>query len=265
MTLPHDAPTATSDAASARRGPVPLWAMPQALSLQRQRGWRRREVVPALALGLAAAATAAILAVSDVVRTGDAHGWDAALILALRTPGDTANPVGPPWVEEAARDITGLGGIVVLVFVVLAAALFLVLSGRRASAAVMVAAGAGAASLGILVKGWFDRPRPELVPQLVEVYDASFPSGHATAAAAVYLTLGMLLARAQPEPRAKSWLVVAAILVAVAVGISRVYLGVHWPTDVLAGLALGAGWAAACWAFEFWLQQRGAAEVTEDR
>jgi undecaprenyl-diphosphatase len=225
----------------------------------------RRELAPVLGLGLAAAGGGAAIGLVDAGRPGGAGTLDARLLLALRTPGDLADPIGPHWVEEAGRDFTGLGGIAVLTFVVLSAALFLALAGKRASALAVAIAGGGAAVLGIVLKGWFDRPRPDLVPHVVRAFNESFPSGHATGAAAVYLTLGVLLARSVPDPGAKLWLVAVAVAVTLLVAASRVYLGVHWPTDVLAGLAVGAAWASLCWLVEVWLQRRGAVEPTEDR
>lgn len=245
--------------------PSPAGHAPPALSLWPQRGWRRRELAPVLGLGLAAGAGAAAIGLADADAPSEAETLDGALLLALRAPGDLADPLGPHWVEEAARDFTGLGGVAMLTFVVLSAALFLALAGKRASALAVCIAGGGAALLGVVLKGWFDRPRPDLVPHAVRALNESFPSGHATGAAAVYLTLGVLLARAVPDPEAKLWLVVVTIAVTLMVAASRVYLGVHWPTDVLAGVAVGAAWASLCWLVEVSLQKRGAVEPTEDR
>jgi undecaprenyl-diphosphatase len=148
----------------------------------------------------------------------------------------------------------------VLTFVTLAVAGFLILQ-RKAHAALFVALAVGGGMLlSTLLKMGFDRPRPDLVPHGAVVYSASFPSGHSMMAAVAYLTLGALLARVQPRRRLKLYLLGLAILLTVAVGVSRVYLGVHWPTDVLAGWALGAAWALLCWAGALWLQRRGQVE-----
>jgi undecaprenyl-diphosphatase len=132
---------------------------------------------------------------------------------------------------------------------------------RKAHAALFVVAAVGGGMLlSTLLKMGFDRPRPDLVPHGALVYTASFPSGHATLSAVVYLTLGALLARVQPRFVLKFYLLGLAIVLTVTVGVSRVYLGVHWPTDVLAGWALGAAWALFCWAAALWLQRRGQVE-----
>ena len=209
---------------------------------------QRREVLPILLLGVAAAAGWAFVGLAGEVMEGDTGALDRRLLLALRAPGDPANPLGPSWLAEAARDVTALGGTTVLVLVVLAAASFLLLSRRGAEACILLAASVGATILELSLKGWFARARPDLVPHAVPVFDASFPSGHATLSAAVFLTAGALLARAAPEPRLKIHVATVAAVLAVLVGVSRVYLGVHWPSDVLAGWVLGAGWAALCWA-----------------
>jgi undecaprenyl-diphosphatase len=131
---------------------------------------------------------------------------------------------------------------------------------KRGTALFVVLAVVGGAALETLLKVGFARPRPELVPHLVDVNSLSFPSGHAMMATITYLTLGVLLARAQERRRMKLYLLTVATFVALLVGISRIYLGVHWPTDVLAGWCVGAAWALACWLIATWLQQRGAIE-----
>ncbi len=111
-----------------------------------------------------------------------------------------------------------------------------------------------------LLKIGFARPRPDLVPYGTEVFTASFPSGHAMMSAVVYLTLGALLARTESRRRVKSYVMAIAAVLTLLVGLSRIYLGVHWPSDVVAGWALGAGWAAFAWLVMLWLQGRGKVE-----
>ena len=164
--------------------------------------------------------------------------------------------MGPDWVEEMARDLTALGGVAVLVVLTVAVGGFLVLDGKLRMAGFVVLAVAGGVVASSLLKGAFDRPRPQLVPHGSYVYTASFPSGHSMMAAVTYLTLGALLARSQKRRRVRAYLLLSGILLTVGVGVSRVYLGVHWPTDVLAGWTAGAAWALLCWTVAKWLQGR---------
>ena len=156
--------------------------------------------------------------------------------------------------------MTALGGFGILTFLTFAAAGFLALSGKRRSMLLLLASVGGGQLLSTLFKRGFDRPRPDLVPHEALVYTASFPSGHAMMAAVTYLTLGAMLARVQPSRVLKVYVLALATIVTVAVGVSRVYLGVHWPTDVLAGWTAGAAWALLCWTAAGWLAQRGAVE-----
>ncbi|NJO37869.1 MAG: phosphatase PAP2 family protein, partial [Rhizobiales bacterium] len=208
-----------------------------------------------LALLLVASVWTFVELAEEVVE-GDTHRFDETLLLAMRNPADRSDPIGPGWVEEIGRDFTALGGIAVLVMIVLATSGYLVLS-RKARAALwlMLATGSGMA-LSSLLKMGFDRPRPDLVPHGTIVYTASFPSSHSMMSAVVYLTIGALLARVQPRRRLKVYILSLAILLTLVVGISRVYLGVHWPTDVLAGWSLGTAWALTSWLVMGWLQDR---------
>ena len=180
--------------------------------------------------------------------------------MALRTPGNLADPIGPKWLEEMMRDFTALGSTGVLTVMVLAIAGFLAMT-RKGHAALLVLVSVGGGVLISQTMKWaYARPRPDLVPHGAEVFTASFPSGHSMMSAVVYLTLGALLARTQPDRAVKAYILAMAVLLTVLVGVSRVYLGVHWPTDVLAGWALGGLWALICLAVMQWLQARGQVE-----
>lgn len=197
---------------------------------------------------------------ADEVAEGDTRAFDERVLLALRAAGDPADPIGPRWFEEMMRDFTAIGGTGVLVLMVLAVAGFLTLTGKGHAALAIIVAVSGGTLLSQTMKWAYARPRPELVPHGAEVYTASFPSGHAMMSAIVYLTLGAMLARTQSSQTVKAYIIGVAIFLTVLVGTSRVYLGVHWPTDVLAGWALGALWAIASWLAMLWLQSRGQVE-----
>ncbi len=219
-----------------------------------------RELGALAALLIAVGAVWAFVELADEVVEGETAAIDETLLLAFRTAGDVGDPLGPPWAEELARDVTGLGGAGILAFVTAASAGFLYLAGKRHLALYVVAAVASGALATTLLKLGFDRPRPDIVTHGQAVYTASFPSGHAMLSAVTYLTLGALLAGAQQALRLKVYVLGLGVLITGAVGVSRIYLGVHWPTDVLAGWTAGAAWALACGIVARALRRAGAVE-----
>ena len=192
-----------------------------------------------------AGALAGFAALTDEVAEGGTGRLDRLVLLAFRVPGHPDIALGPHWVQEAARDVTALGGFTVLTLVTVLATAMLVIHGRRRQALVFVATVAIAQAVSAVLKTWIDRPRPTLVEHLDLVYSSSFPSGHAMMTPAVYLTLAGILAAGEAKRSEKLLLLGGAALLSVAVGVSRVYLGVHWPTDVLGGWTLGAATALA--------------------
>ncbi|GGD15118.1 phosphatase PAP2 family protein [Aureimonas glaciei] len=224
--------------------------------------WGRRHVEAAtlIKLGVAAAAVYAFFAIAGEVMEGDTHGFDAEILLALRSAADPANPLGPRWMQEVLRDFTALGGHAVLTLITLAVAGFLWMQGKRRSMVLVLAAILSGFLLSSLLKLGFARPRPDLVPHGTTTYTASFPSGHAMLSAIVYLTLAALVARVQETRLMKIYLLTVACLLTVTIGFSRVYLGVHWPTDVIAGWSAGAAWALMWWTIASWLETRGVVE-----
>ena len=220
----------------------------------------RLERLTAAVVLVVAAGILGFLLLADIVADGGARRFDEWLLLALRSPGDLSDPIGPRWFEEMMRDITALGGTAVLTLGVLAVTGFLALTRKTHAAVTVLVSVVSGMLLSQAIKWAYARPRPELVPHGMETYSASFPSGHSMMAAVVYLTLGALLARHQGQPRMKVYVLVVAVLLTVLVGASRIYLGVHWPTDVLAGWCLGAAWAILCWFAMLWLQRRGTVE-----
>ncbi|HET9317494.1 MAG TPA: phosphatase PAP2 family protein [Vicinamibacteria bacterium] len=186
---------------------------------------------------------------------------DERLMLSLRNPANLADALGPPWFEGAVRDISALGSIAVLMLLSLAVISFLLIRRQRHAAILVFAAAGGGALLMGGLKEAFGRPRPQLVPHLFgDVATPSFPSGHAMAAAAIYLTLAALVTRLVEDRRARAFVVGVALVLVLLIGVSRVYLGVHWPSDVLAGWTAGLSWAVACWIVMARLQRRGVVE-----
>lgn len=190
-------------------------------------------------------ALAAFAQIADKMIDGETHGFDETILLAFRTH-DPADPVGPAWLENAMQDLTSMGGHTVLTLITMFAIGYLLIRRKQMAAVVVALSSLGGMLLNHILKIGFDRPRPDLVSHLAEVHTLSFPSGHAMLSAIIYLTLGALLSRSQQSPVLKLYILAVAILVTMVVGISRIYLGVHWPTDVLGGWCIGAAWAICC-------------------
>jgi len=234
--------------------------IPPALDLKQVVSFVRRELALMIALAIVALGVWGFLHIAEEMGEGETRGFDTWVLLAMRT-GDHHQPIGPEWLSLAATDITALGGFTVLTLMTVAAIGYLIITKKFADAMVLGVAVIGATILSESLKLGFSRPRPDLVAHAVETMGSSFPSGHATLSAAAYLTIGALLAHPQQKRRVKTYIHVTAVLVALLIGVSRVYLGVHWPTDVLAGWCLGAAWSILCVALASWLQR----DKTQDR
>lgn len=187
------------------------------------------------------------LSIADEVSEGETEALDRSLLLAMRTPGQPSDPIGPRWLEESVRDVTALGGFTLLTVLTIAATLLLLCKSRRREALVFASTVILAQISNSLLKGFYERPRPDLVAHGSYVYSHSFPSGHSAMAAVVFLVLATVFASVEPRRRTKALIYGMAVVVVAAVGVSRIYLGVHWPTDVLGGWCLGASWAIAAW------------------
>jgi len=198
------------------------------------------------------------------VIAGDTLSFDESCLRALRRADDPAKPIGPDWLAEVARDVTALGGVTFLTLLTCALAGFLKLQKMYGAMWLVILSALGGLAASTLLKSFFERPRPSLVPHLDSVYTSSFPSGHSMLSATVYLTLGTLLARFVQKRTLKAYFLIVALVLTLLVGVSRVYLGVHYPTDVLAGWAVGLTWALVCWLIARSLQRRGAVETMAD-
>jgi undecaprenyl-diphosphatase len=195
--------------------------------------------------------------VADEVLEGESQQFDERAIAMMRRDG---MPIGPPWLANVARDLTALGSGTIVGLVTAAAAGFLALRGKWGAFCLVIGSIAGGAILSTLMKRGFDRPRPDQSMHLDVVTSLSFPSGHSMLAAVTYFTLGALLARTTSDRRIKAYFLTIAVLLAVTIGITRIYLGVHFPTDVLAGWCAGIAWALVCSLLARWLQRQGTIE-----
>jgi undecaprenyl-diphosphatase len=213
-------------------------------------------------LGLLVGSVAFLLLILSISRLasevfeGDTQRFDKQILVSLRSAADPTTPIGPAWLTSAALDITALGSATVLGLVVLAIGGFLVLQGTWRTGLFVVLATSGAWFINAALKQFFQRPRPDVVTHLRDVMTTSFPSGHALTSAVVYLTLGALSMRIAKRRITKFYCMGMAMLMTVLVGVSRVYLGVHYPTDVVAGWMIGLSWALLCWLVERSLERR---------
>ena len=205
------------------------------------------------------------LALASEVMEGDTTSLDTKILMSLRKTDDPSRPIGPAWVENSLLDLTAIGGPTVLGLVVLAVIGFLVLQTRYRTAAVVGITAASGELVTFVLKNVFLRPRPDVVPHLRDVsLSTSFPSGHAMDSAIIYLTLGTMLMRLAERRITKLYCIGMAIFVTFLVGVSRVYLGVHYPTDVVAGWMFGFLWASLCWLVsQRFEQETGVAEERE--
>ncbi|GGH19088.1 phosphatase PAP2 family protein [Alsobacter metallidurans] len=194
---------------------------------------------------------------AEEVMEGDTGAFDRRLILLLRQPADPGLLLGPAWLPEMLRDLTSLGSTVVLAIVTIAVVGFLTMARNWRAVALVLGSVVGGQILSTVLKMLFERARPGLIPGAPQVFTASFPSGHAMLAAVTYLTIAALLARIEPRPVLKGYYLTIGVTLTILVGISRVALGVHWPTDVLAGWCVGSAWALLCAWVAARLQKRG--------
>ena len=208
---------------------------------------RRVESLALILVIAAAGAVWAFVGIAGEVGEGATSAWDKHILLALRNPADLSDPIGSRAFEEAMRDVTALGGVTVMILVTVVGVLVFWIHRKRWHAGVLAATVLLADISSELLKHVYARPRPTLVPHGSYVYSGSFPSGHSTLSAATFLTLAMLISSLETNRGTKTMVFVLAFMLIFSIGVSRVYLGVHWPSDVLAGWCLGAAWALAAW------------------
>jgi undecaprenyl-diphosphatase len=204
------------------------------------------------------------IAVAIGVKAGVTRNIDERLLRAPRDAEDLSRTLGPAWFEEVARDLTAIGGIAALSLVTAAVSGYLLICRKYSALALLLAATLGGLVLSALLKDRFDRPRPAVVPHKSLVMTSSFPSGHSLNSAVVYLTLGAMLAGLSRELRLKLYFFSVALLLTFLVGVSRVYMGVHYPTDVAAGWCAGLAWALLCGLVARRLRRSGLVERVDE-
>ena len=180
---------------------------------------------------------------SRLVIGGDIAEFDENIVLSFRNITDLSDPIGPHWVEEMMRDITAFGGVGILVFISLIVLFYLLIEQYKKVALIFFIAITSGIILSFSLKYGFTRPRPELVPHGSYVYTSSFPSGHAMMSSLIYLTIAGMLSNLSLKRRLKTYYFAIAFILTISIGISRIYLGVHYLTDVIAGWLVGSGWA----------------------
>ena len=212
-----------------------------------------------LALLVVVGGTWGIIELADEVGEGETERFDTSVMQFVGAHR------GPKWLEEAGRDLTGLGGGAVLLLVTLAVVGYLLGIKKYHAVLLVVIATGGGLIISLGLKDLVDRDRPAFFEHRSHVYTQSFPSGHSMLSAVVYLTLGSLLTRLVPGYVLKLYVLACALLITCLVGVSRVYMGVHWPTDVLAGWTAGLVWSILCWLGARALQRGGAVEKDTER
>jgi undecaprenyl-diphosphatase len=217
--------------------------------------WRQRvDLIALVAVLMVVGAIWFFDELANNVTAGHTQRFDDWVIDSLRNPHNPGLPCGPIWLVEAGRDVTALGSPTIVALTIVAVAGYLALKRRFGPLLLTVLAASSGALFSTMIKRHFERPRPHFGSDLVTPLSSSFPSGHSMLSAVVYLLLGAMLARGEPRWPVKLYFVGLAMLLTFMVGLSRIYLGVHYPSDVLAGWTAGLGWASAWWLVARWLE-----------
>lgn len=193
-----------------------------------------------LGLTLLIAGVLLFAGMAQLVEDGHTQRADDAILLWM-------NSHATPWLDAAALEVTALAGVAVVWLVLLLASLFLWQTHHRYSVALLWISYLGASLINFTMKALYERPRPALFEWRTPLAGhSSFPSGHSTTAVAVFATLAYLIVRLETTRATRRLSLVIAGVVIVLIGASRLYLGVHYPSDVVAGFALGLAWATFC-------------------
>ncbi|MGV8930056.1 MAG: phosphatase PAP2 family protein [Brevundimonas sp.] len=223
---------------------------------RRALGIARTEIAALSALFVVTTGIAIFADLAEDMSEGDGQAFDQAILSAMRPHADLSDAWGPWWLEEAAADLTSLGGIAVLTLFATIVILFLFLQRKHLSALLLMIGLGGGVVLSEGLKSVFERDRPPQIFQAVDTINASFPSGHALLSAVFYLSIAVMLTRAFPEKRFKAYVLGVGVVLTLIVGMTRIYLGAHWTTDVFAGWSVGTAWAMTLWLVAYAIQRR---------
>jgi undecaprenyl-diphosphatase len=237
-----------------------IWLRRSARKLRRL-GWSEA-ILPSMVLAVLMLGYG-FVKLADVVEVGGTQSFDEWVLRSMRQQDDLAVPIGPVWLREGIQDVTALGSPIILLLMLIAVGgfMFMVRQWRMMVFAVVTTSVGALGS--VLLKQLIGRDRPTVVPHLREVSSSSFPSGHAMLSAVVFLTLGILLMEILPGRAVKVYCLLWAMLLTFLVGFSRIYLGVHYPSDVLAGWMAGIAWALVCWAVAHYFRRKDVAESVQ--
>jgi len=222
------------------------------------RDWLRRHARLVISLGAIAVMVISFLVLASEVAEAETETMDHAILRSMRDA--DGDPVGPRWFERAVVNLSALGSGAVATLIVILAAGYLFLAKRPRHAALVIVCALGTSLAVTTLKAGYERPRPTVVEAIQEEVGLSFPSGHTFLASALYPTLGALAAGTLRRRRLQIYVFAAAAVLALLIGFTRVYIGVHHPTDVLAGWCLGLAWAIACGEGSRLLQREGVVE-----
>lgn len=206
----------------------------------------RFELRALILITIVVAAAWGAVEVADLLRDGN-RSLDEAMLSVFRSSSDRTNPIGSRGVEDISRNVSSLGSNAVLIFVCLIVLAYLLAQGSKKASALVVASIVGSLGISFVLKLFFNRPRPDLFVESVHVTTSAFPSGHAMVSMSVYLLFAALLARLDSRGWVKIFFLASAVIINLVIGITRLHLGTHWPTDVLSGWAIGAAWTTLCW------------------
>jgi len=205
--------------------------------------------------------TIGFLLIAGFVSSGSADNFDIRILKSFRYPGNLARPIGPAWLFEIMRDITSLGGSTIGSLITFFVIGYFILQKQYSMLFLVLTAVIGGAIIDVELKELFSRIRPQIIPSLIPEKSFGFPSGHSMMSTIIYLSLASLIARLQVRWRDKIYIISVAVFLSFMIGISRVYLGVHYPTDVLGGWSLGLAWAALCWFVAWYVSKIKSGEI----